>query len=553
MTATTNEGHRYALDVVGGKVLACEYVRLACQRYLSDLETCTDRGFHFDEAAATRAISLIEKLKHTKGEWAGQYFKLEPWQKFIIWNLYGWKRADGTRRFRQAYVEIARKNGKTALSAGIGIEMLFADSEARAEVYSAATTRQQARICFDDAKAIVRSTSLSKRIKVFSHALVHEPTGSRFAPLSSDSGALDGLSPSCGIVDEFHAHRDSGIYDVIISGMGARRQPLLFIITTAGFNKNGPCYEHRKMCINLLRGILEDDSIFAVIYTQDSEDEWDKPEMWIKSNPNLGISLSAEYLADRIAQAKNKPSEMVNTKTKNLNLWTEASAVWIPDAQWMKCHDPEFDQSTLMQCECWGGLDLSNTSDVTSLALLFREQGRYQVQAFQWIPEDTMMERFRKENINYPEWVSKGYVFVTPGNVIDREFIHATILELAKKYKIQSIAYDRWGATDTSLFLQDNGIMVNPFGQGYASMSGPSKKLEEIVGLGLLEHFNNPVLRWMLANVEIQRDPAGNIKPDKGKSRNKIDGIVALIMSIGEQMTMKAEPNPYESRGLIEL
>lgn len=547
--------HKYAVAATSGELVVCELVKLSCRRYLDDLVYAADRGLYFDEKSALRAIRFIEKLKHTKGEWAGQSFTLEPWQQFIVWNIFGWKRADGTRRYRNAYTEVSRKNGKTALSSGIGSYMLFADGEARAEVYSAATTRKQAEICFDEAVAAVRATTLRSRIKIFRNAMVHEVTGSKFAPLSSDYDTLDGLNPSCAIIDEFHAHKDSGIYDVIISGMGARLQPLVFIITTAGFNKNGPCYDHRRTCIGILRGILEDDSIFAFICTQDSEDEWTNPSMWVKSNPNLGVSLRLEYLEDRVLAAQNKPSEIVNVKTKNLNMWTDASDVWVVDDKFVACHDPDFDVSTLEGRECFGGLDLSNSCDITAFALIFEIDGRFVLLLHCWIPYDTMMERFRKENISYPDWVDKGYVIATDGNVIDRDFVHAEILRLANVYRIISIAYDRWGITDTAKFLTDNGITISNFGQGYASLSPPTKKFEELILQGNMEHLGNPVLRWMMSNVELRRDPAGNIKVDKGKSRQKIDGVMAAIMALGEWMThnMSATLSIYEKRGLRDL
>ena len=271
-----------------------------------------------------RAIHFIEKLKHTKGEWAGQRFRLEPWQQFVLWNIFGWKNADGTRRFRYAYIEIARKNGKTALSAGIGLYMLFADGESRPEVYSAATVKDQAKICFSDAVEIVKATDLKNYLTPYRNSIVYELKGGTMKPLSSDYGTHDGLNPSCGIIDEFHAHKDSGMFDVIKSAFGARRQPLMFVITTAGFNKSGACYAYRENVIKVLRGVNEDDSLFGIIYTLDDKSEWDDPKMWIKANPNLGVSLSADYLADQVKDAKNRPEAVRNVMTKNVDLWVDA-------------------------------------------------------------------------------------------------------------------------------------------------------------------------------------------------------------------------------------
>ena len=544
----------YAEQVRSGEILVCEYVRLAVERYYADLDRALDEGRYFDKKAAMRAIHFIEKLKHTKGEWAGQRFRLEPWQQFVLWNIFGWKNADGTRRFRYAYIEIARKNGKTALSAGIGLYMLFADGESRPEVYSAATVKDQAKICFSDAVEIVKATDLKSYLTPYRNSIVYELKGGTMKPLSSDYGTHDGLNPSCGIIDEFHAHKDSGMFDVIKSAFGARRQPLMFVITTAGFNKSGACYAYRENVIKVLRGVNEDDSLFCIIYTLDDKSEWDDPKMWIKANPNLGVSLSADYLADQVKDAKNRPEAVRNVMTKNVDLWVDAERTWILDDAWQKCIGTTA-PADLKGCACWGGLDLSNVSDITAYVLLFHENDRFQLLPHFWIPEEKMLEKIRKENINYDKWVAEGYVTVTPGNVIDYDFVKADILRIVADYELRTSAYDRWNSSQTIIDLQNEGMECNPFGQGYSSMSAPTKEFEKLVLTGKIEHFGNPVLRWMLASTLVKTDPAGNIKPDKEKSTQKIDGIVAAIMALGEWMTAQAndERNPYENRGLLTL
>ena len=544
----------YAEQVRSGEILVCEYVRLAVRRYYTDLDRALDKGWYFDKKAALRAIHFIEKLKHTKGEWAGQRFRLEPWQQFVLWNIFGWKNADGSRRFRYAYIEIARKNGKTALSAGVGLYMLFADGESRPEVYSAATVKDQAKICFSDAVEIVKATDLKNYLTPYRNSIVYELKGGTMKPLSSDYGTHDGLNPSCGIIDEFHAHKDSGMFDVIKSAFGARRQPLMFIITTAGFNKSGACYAYRENVIKVLRGVNEDDSLFGIIYTLDDKSEWDDPKMWIKANPNLGVSLSADYLADQVKDAKNRPEAVRNVMTKNVDLWVDAGRTWILDDVWMKCIGT-IDPADLKGCACWGGLDLSNVSDITAYVLLFHENDRFQLLPHFWVPEEKMLEKIRKENINYDKWVAEGYVTVTPGNVIDYDFVKADILRIVADYDLRTSAYDRWNSSQTIIDLQNEGMECNPFGQGYGSMSAPTKEFEKLVLTGKIEHFGNPVLRWMLASTLVKTDPAGNIKPDKEKSTRKIDGIVASIMALGEWMTAQAddESNPYENRGLLTL
>ena len=545
---------QYAQQVRNKEILTCELVQLAVQRYYRDLDNAFDKGWYFDRKAAVRAITFIERLKHTKGEWAGQRFRLEPWQQFIIWNIFGWKNADGTRRFRYAYIEIARKNGKTALSAGIGLYMLFADGEARPEVYSAATVKDQAKICFSDAVEIVKATDLKNYLTPYRNSIVYELKGGMMKPLSSDYGTHDGLNPSCGIIDEFHAHKDSGMFDVIKSAFGARRQPLMFIITTAGFNKNGACYAYRDNVVKVLRGVNSDDTLFGIIYTLDDQSEWDNPKMWIKSNPNLGVSLSADYLADQVTDAKNRPEAVRNVMTKNVNLWVDAEKTWILDEAWMRCCG-EMSVDDLAGCECWGGLDLSNISDITAYVLLFHERDRFQLLPFFWIPKEKMLEKIRKENINYDLWVCAGYVKVTEGNVIDYDFVKADILSIVSRYDLKSSAYDRWNSSQTIIDLQNEGMECNPFGQGYGSMSAPSKEFEKLALSGRIEHFGNPVLRWMLASTVIKTDPAGNIKPDKEKSVQKIDGIVASIMALGEWMTAQAaeENDPYSKRGMLSF
>ena len=544
----------YAEQVRSGEILVCEYVRLAVERYYADLDRALDMGRYFDKKAAMRAIHFIEKLKHTKGEWAGQRFRLEPWQQFVLWNIFGWKNADGTRRFRYAYIEIARKNGKTALSAGIGLYMLFADGESRPEVYSAATVKDQAKICFSDAVEIVKATDLKNYLTPYRNSIVYELKGGTMKPLSSDYGTHDGLNPSCGIIDEFHAHKDSGMFDVIKSAFGARRQPLMFIITTAGFDKSGVCYAYRENVIKVLRGVNEDDSLFGIIYTLDDKSEWDDPKMWIKANPNLGVSLSADYLADQVKDAKNRPEAVRNVMTKNVDLWVDAERTWILDDVWQKCIGTT-DPADLKGCACWGGLDLSNVSDITAYVLLFHENDRFQLLPHFWIPEEKMLEKIRKENINYDKWVAEGYVTVTPGNVIDYDFVKTDILRIVADYDLRTSAYDRWNSSQTIIDLQNEGMECNPFGQGYGSMSAPTKEFEKLVLTGKIEHFGNPVLRWMLASTLVKTDPAGNIKPDKEKSTQKIDGVVASIMALGEWMTAQAndESNPYENRGLLTL
>lgn len=550
-----NRAEQYAADVKSGVITACLHVRNAVDRYHRDLDNALDKGWYVDRASGERAVKFIERLKHTKGKWAGQYLVLEPWQCFIVYSIFAWKRADGSRRFRYAYIEVARKNGKTALAAGIALLMLFLDGEARAEVYSVATSKDQAKLAFDDAKAIVKNTDLKKRLQIYTNAIAYEQKASSFKALSSDSGIHDGLSPHCTIVDEFHAHPHSGMFDVMKSAIGARKQPLIFIITTAGFNKQGPCYAYRTNAINVAAGVTEDDSLFTLIYTLDKEDDWDNPDVWIKSNPNLNVSIDNDYIAEQVVDAKNRPEAVRNVKTKNINIWVDAEKTWILDEKWMECVGDISRKDMLLGAKCYGGLDLSNNKDITAFALTFNMDDKVQHLCWFWIPEDTVKIKIRDENINYDSWIEKGWVKVTPGNVTDYNFIISDILEICKLYNVVSIAYDPWNSSQAIINMQNEGLIMSGFRQGFVTFNTPAKQFERNIISGVAEHFGNPVLRWMMASTAIAMDPAGNIKVDKQKSSQKIDGIVATIMSLGEQMTVesKTKADVYERRGLRTL
>lgn len=539
----------YAIGVCSGEVSACHWVRQACKRHFDLLDNRYEKGVFFDEQAGLKAIRFIEKLKHTKGPMAGKPFLLEPWQQFIVWSVFGWKRADGSRLFRKAYIEVARKNGKTMLASGIGLYMLRADGESRGEVYVAATTRDQARICFGDAAEIVKKTALKNTLTVLRNAVVYEAKGGKLEALSSDDGTQDGWNPSCAIVDEYHAHKTSGMYDVLVSGMGARSQPLMFVITTAGSNKSGPCYAYRDNVKKVLDGVNEDDSLFGIIYTLDNQDDWDNPTKWHLANPNLDVSVKSDYIEEQVRDAKNRPEAVRNVMTKNLNLWVDSDNTWIVDEKWMACIG---DHRELEGKKAWGGLDLSNTSDVTAYVLLFNEGGKFQLLPFFWIPEDTMREKVRKENINYDSWVRDGYVKVTPGNVIDYEYVKADITKLHELYRVESTAYDRWNSSQIVTELQNEGMKLTPIGMTYGALSAPTKQFEKLVLAGELEHGGNPVLRWMVNSTSIMTDPNGNIKPNKAKSSQKIDGVAAAINALAEWMTCAASKkvSVYEKRGM---
>lgn len=551
--------NKYINDVVAGRLTVGKYARLRVERHLKDIETCYERGMYFDEKHAQKVLQFFGYIKHAKGQnFAGQTFVLSPWQAFDVWTLYGWKQQGGSRRYRYAYTDVARKNGKTTFAAAQGLYLLMMDQEPGAEIYTVATKREQARICLDDARNIVKqSADLRQYAQIFQHSLTCEMFGSSMKSLSSDHNTLDGLNPHGVILDEFHAHRDDMVFGVMKSGMGARTNPLMLILTTAGFNRNVPCYEYRDVAMKVLDGTLQQDDMFASIHTLDTEDDWEDADTWIKANPNLDVSVTMRFLRESYQEAKNNPGLLYNFLTKNLNMWTDSHEVWIEKDKWDACNKGVED---LEGAECYGGLDLASVRDTNALALRFHKpDGTAVYKMIFWMPEMNVEERVKKKGINYDRWIREGLVRITPGNVTDYNFIKADILALKERYNIKSIAYDRWNSSQLVVDLMEEGIEMNGFGQGYGSMSAPTKEFEKEVLKKQMNHEGNPVLAWHISNVALQRDPAGNVKIDKSKSSEKVDGAVSCVMSLGEYLTAiggekKPDPNEiYKERGIRVL
>ncbi len=551
--------HQYALDVKKGKIIAGQLVKKAVDRYFNDLETGIDRGLYFDQKKAAKACRFFPKfLRHSKGKWAGKKFELEPWQQFIIWNIYGWYKANGKRRFHTAYIEVARKNGKSTLAAGVGLYMMIADGEFGAEIYVGATKQKQAKVTFDEAKNMVKSSpELREYIVPFRNNLHSEELMSKFEPLGQDSDTEDGLNPHCGIIDEYHAHKDDGLYNVIESGMGARENPLMFVITTAGFNKLGPCKNLHDLCEKILDGVVEQDDIFAMIFSMDKDDDWEDPKNWIKSNPSMNaIDTTRDFLYSRYERVKNDPSKQVDFLTKNLNVWTDASEVWIESKKWNACNIRPIKWEDFKGRECYGGLDLSSVEDITCLFLLFPGNEYHDVKPFFFIPEDTVIERTKRDKVPYDRWVREGWIETTPGNTVDYDYIRRRLTGyyvedgvvkhddscIVDHVFLRSIAYDRYNSSQLINNLTADGLELSSFGQGFVSMSAPTKEFKKLVLKRQLNHGGNPVLAWMISNVEIKRDSAGNEKIDKGSSKEKVDGPVAGVMALGEYLTEQQEP-----------
>lgn len=560
-------GEGYVAEVLAGRRAVGRWARLAVERHARDLETGGERGLWFDRRAAQMGVVFFERaLRHSKGEWAGRPVVLEGWQRFLVGALLGWKREeDGGRRFRTAYVEVPRKNGKTLLAAGLGLYLMVADGEPGAEVYSAATTREQARLSHGEAVRMVKqSAALKRELRLFRDNIHSEASFSKFEPLSSDHGTLDGLNVHGAICDELHAWPRRELWDVLETATGARRQPLMVAITTAGYDRQSLCWQMHEYAGKVLDGLVEDDSFFGTIYGIDEGDDWEDEANWWKANPNLGVSKSLDDLRRLAGRAREMPAQLNAFLRLHLNVWTQSETRWMRPEVWAGCNLGVVDEEQLAGRVCYGGLDLSTTTDIAALVWVFppvtsderratSEEGRYEILARFWVPEENIILRSRNDRVPYEAWERAGLITATPGNVVDYAFILAQVAEDISKFQVQEIAFDRWGATKLVTEMVDRGWTVVEFGQGFASMSAPMKELEKLALSRQINHGGNPVLAWMADNVVASMDPAANIKPDKGRSREKIDGIVASIMALDRALRKRVKKSVYEGRGMVVL
>lgn len=512
---------------------------------------------HYDKGKADRAVTFIQNLCHTKGKWAGTPFTLLPWQEQIVRDIFGIVKENGKRQFLTAYVEIPKKQGKSELAAAVALYLLYADNEQSAEVYGAACDRNQASIVFDVAKQMVQmSPALMRRSKITAaqKRIVNYSNNGYYQVLSAETGTKHGLNVSGLVFDEIHAQPNRQLYDVLTKGSGdAREQPLFFIITTAGTNKNSICYELHTKALDLLDGRKNDPSFYPVVYGLGIEDDWTDEANWYKANPSLGHTISIDRVREAYQNALDNPAEENVFKQLRLNIWTSATVCWIPEHIYDRGNRP-IDLDDLYGRECFGGLDLSSTSDITALSLVFpprSEEESYIVLPFFWLPEETLELRCRHDHVLYDVWKRQGFINTTEGNVVHYGFIEKFIEDLGERYNIKEIAFDRWNATQMVQNLEDMGFTVVPFGQGYKDMSPPSKELYKLLMEGRINHGGNPVLKWMAQNVVMHQDPAGNIKPDKDKSTEKIDGIVATIMALDRAIRCQDATSVYDTRGLL--
>lgn len=513
---------------------------------------------HYDKKKADRAVTFIENLCHTKGKWAGTPFWLLPWQEQLIRDIFGIVKPDGNRQFRTAFVEICKKVGKSELAAAVALYLLYADNEPSAEVYGAAADRQQASIVFDVAKQMVEmSPALMKRSKLMgaTKRIVNYSNAGYYQVLSAEVGGKHGFSVSGLVFDEIHTQPNRQLYDVLTKGSSdARQNPLHFIITTAGNDRHSIAYELHTKAVDILEGRRVDPTFYPVVYGLKDDEDWEDEANWYKVNPSLGYTVDIERLRDAYREAKQNPADEVTFKWLRCNMWVSSTVAWIPDAIYMRGNEP-IDMDALAGRDCYAGLDLSSTGDITALVLIFpprNEDEKYVLLPYFWIPEETIPRRVKANSVPYDIWEKQGYIMSTEGNVIHYDFIEKFIIYLSEKYHILEIAVDRWNATQMIQNLEGEGFTIVPFGQGFSSMSAPTKEFYRLLMEGRIIHGGNPVLRWMAGNVVIDTDPAGNIKVTKAKSKEKIDGIVAAIMALDRCIRQEGQSGSvYDERGLL--
>ena len=513
----------------------------------------------YDKELADYAVDFIECLCHTKGTWAGKPFKLLDWQEQIIRDLFGIIKPNGYRQFNTAYVEIPKKNGKSELAAAIALLLCCGDGEQRAEIYGCAADRGQATIVFDVAADMVRMCpALEKRCKILASQkrILYLPTNSFYQVLSAEAYSKHGFNIHGVVFDELHTQPNRKLFDVMTKGSGdARMQPLYFLITTAGTDTNSICYETHQKALDIIEGRKKDSTFYPVIYGAGNDEDWTDPKIWKKANPSLGETIGLDKVKAACESARQNPGEENSFRQLRLNQWVKQAVRWMPMEKWDACAFPA-DPEELEGRVCYGGLDLSSTTDLTSFCLVFPpedDEDKYYVLPYFWLPEETLPLRVNRDHVPYDVWERQGYIQTTEGNVVHYGFIEKFIEHLGELYNIREIAFDRWGAVQMVQNLEGMGFTVVPMGQGFASMSPPTKELMKLTLEKRIAHGGHPVLRWNMDNIFIRTDPAGNIKADKAKSTEKIDGAIACIMALDRAIRCGNDTGEsvYDTRGLL--
>lgn len=516
-------------------------------------------GSNYNKASADYAVMFIENLCHTKGTWAGKPFELIDWQEQIIRDLFGTLKPNGYRQFNTAYIEIPKKQGKSELAAAVALLLTCGDGEERAEVYGCAADRQQAAIVFDVAADMVRMCpALSKRVKILASQkrLIYIPTNSFYQVLSAEAYSKHGFDIHGVVFDELHTQPNRKLFDVMTKGSGdARMQPLYFLITTAGTDTHSICYETHQKAKDIIEGRKIDPTFYPVIYGADESDDWTDPKVWKKANPSLDITVGIDKVKAACESAKQNPGEENAFRQLRLNQWVKQAVRWMPMEKWDNCAFA-VDEDELEGRVCYGGLDLSSTTDITAFVLAFPpldDEDKYIILPYFWIPEDNLTLRVNRDHVPYDVWERQGYLQTTEGNVVHYGFIEKFIEKLGERFNIREIAFDRWGAVQMVQNLEGMGFTVVPFGQGFKDMSPPTKEVMKLVLEQKIAHGGHPVLRWNMDNIYIRTDPAGNIKADKEKSTEKIDGAVATIMALDRAIRCGNDhgASVYDDRGIL--
>lgn len=536
--------YHYVEDVLNGKIVVGELIKLACQRFKDDLQR---EDIYFNESVVDKAINFIGTLKHFMGKSSGKHFKLENWQQFIIANIVGWYWKDGnTRRFTSSYIEVSRKNGKTALAAALCLYYLIADGEDGAEVDLAANSKEQAKIAFEFCSSFSKQLDpKGKYLKPYRDNVQFALNNSKLKVFAADDSKLDGFNASFGLIDEYHAAKNSKVRDVIKSSMGMRNNPHLCTITTAGFDKTLPCYKLRSTSIEILNKLKTDDSMFIAIYSLDDKDDWTDKDNWVKCTPNLNVTVTSKYIKEQVQSAINNPSEEVGVKTKTLNLWCDVADVWLPESYIVKA-SKDIHLEDFRDCECYIGVDLSATSDLTAVSYLIEKDNIYYFKTDYYLPESALVDKPDRET--YKLWKQQGLITITAGNVTDYDYITNDIVAASNILNIQKIGYDKWNATQWAIHATEIGLPLEEYPQTMGNFNRPTKELERLILSGNTVIDNNEITRWCFRNVELKSDYNGNVKPNKGIKSKKIDGVIATIQALGMYLTV-----PHYSNEILTI